>query len=125
MSVVHSNITTSRFAREFKSFSPQVQTLIESLDPTQFTVFEHMYSRRRRDRVIVFILSVLFGWFGIDRFYIGDVWFGLIKLLTLGFGGLLWFLDLFLIQFALPRANEAIAFKLIGEVKSVTQGRSA
>ena len=50
-------------------------------------------------------LSILFGWLGIDRFYIGDTGMGLGKLFTLG-GCVIWaFVDWFLISRAARRKN--------------------
>ena len=50
-----------------------------------------------RSRGTALILSVLFGWLGIDRWYLGyRLMFGL-KLFTLGMMGLWWLLDIFLL----------------------------
>ena len=49
------------------------------------------------------ILSVFLGEFGVDRFIVGDTGLGVLKLLTAGCFGVMWFVDLFLIS---KRAKE-------------------
>ena len=49
-----------------------------------------------KDPTIALILSILVGAYGIDRFYIGDIGLGMLKLITCG-GALVWFIiDIFL-----------------------------
>lgn len=51
-----------------------------------------------KDPTIALILSILVGAYGIDRFYIGDIGLGMLKLITCG-GALVWFIiDIFLIM---------------------------
>lgn len=42
------------------------------------------------------ILSILFGWLGADRFYVGHIGLGLLKLFTFGALGVWWFIDIIL-----------------------------
>ena len=44
-----------------------------------------------KDPTIALILSILVGAYGIDRFYIGDIGLGMLKLITCG-GALVWFI---------------------------------
>jgi len=48
---------------------------------------------RRKSQVTSFTLSLLLGWLGIDYFYLGFPLVGVLKLLTLGGGGLWWLVD--------------------------------
>ena len=51
----------------------------------------------QKDFLIALILSILVGAFGIDRFYMGYIGLGVLKLLTLGGCGIWWLIDLILI----------------------------
>lgn len=51
-----------------------------------------------KDPNIILLVSIFLGGFGIDRFLIGDIGLGILKLLTLGFCGIWVVIDWFLIQ---------------------------
>ena len=55
--------------------------------------------------VLVLILSIFLGGFGVDRFYIGDIGLGFGKLLTCGGLYFWWLIDLFLIMDATKEKN--------------------
>lgn len=50
-----------------------------------------------RNHLVALLLAVFLGWLGIDRFYLGSPGVGIIKLLTFGLFGILWFVDLIMI----------------------------
>lgn len=57
-------------------------------------------------------LSIFLGFFGADRFYLGYPTIGVFKLLTAGFFGLGWYLDIFLIALRIvqPAGGNSYAF---------------
>ncbi len=48
--------------------------------------------------IVNFLFSLFLGTWGVDRFIIGDIGLGVLKLLTGGCCGIMWFVDLFLIM---------------------------
>ncbi|SAM04176.1 hypothetical protein [Absidia glauca] len=62
-----------------------------------------------RSWFIATILAIFVGPFGIDRFYLGYIGWGIVKLLTAGLGGILWVVDIILILLnVLPDHNGCI-----------------
>lgn len=51
-----------------------------------------------KDPIMMLIISLLFGTLGIDRFLLGDIGMGVLKLLTGGLCGILTLVDWFLIM---------------------------
>lgn len=47
--------------------------------------------------VLCLVMSIIFGWIGVDRFLMGQVGLGILKLITLGGCGIWWLIDLILI----------------------------
>lgn len=66
-----------------RQMSNQQLTIVESLD--------------YKDPALTFTLSFFFGYLGIDRFIIGDILLGLLKLITLGGLGIWALIDLIFI----------------------------
>ena len=52
---------------------------------------------RKVNWVLCLVMSIIFGVFGVDRFIMGKVWTGILKLITLGGLGVWWLVDLILI----------------------------
>ncbi len=58
-----------------------------------------------------FVLSLLLGWVGADRLYLGSAWLGLLKLFTLGGFGVWWLIDVILLLCGAMKDGEG---RLIG-----------
>jgi len=55
---------------------------------------------------VALVLSLLFGWLGVDRFYLGQIGLGIAKFLTAGGFGIWWLIDVVLIGLKRARDSE-------------------
>ena len=71
-----------------------------------------MYSMAFKDPIIALVLSLVGGYLGIDRFYVGDTLLGVLKLITCGGLGVWTIIDYFLIMKTAKEKNfeKLIAF---------------
>ena len=60
------------------------------------------------------LLSIFLGEFGIDRFYLGKVGTGILKLLTLGAFGVWWLIDIILIVAGAMKDKQGLVVKYQG-----------
>ena len=73
-----------------------IAELKRELSSDEKTQFDLQYAQNAKNPTIALIISLFFGYFGIDRFYIGNIGLGVLKLITLG-GLMIWgIIDLFL-----------------------------
>jgi len=56
--------------------------LTQGMTEQQKFMFQAQYGSERRDRTLILVISILLGYLGIDRFLVGDVGLGLLKLLS-------------------------------------------
>lgn len=52
---------------------------------------------RKLNWILTLLMSIFFGWIGVDRFMMGKVFTGILKLITFGGLGIWWLIDLILI----------------------------
>ena len=53
---------------------------------------------RKVNWTLALVMSVVFGWLGVDRFIMGHVVLGILKLITFGGLGIWWLVDLIIIS---------------------------
>lgn len=56
-----------------------------------------MTEPRNVNWIVCLVMSIFFGWIGVDRFILGHIWLGLLKLITGGGFGIWWLVDVILI----------------------------
>ena len=62
-------------------------------------------NEREVNWILALLMSIFFGWIGVDRFIMGKVGTGILKLITLGGLGVWWLIDLILIATKYPFKN--------------------
>jgi TM2 domain-containing membrane protein YozV len=86
-----------------------LKSIRDSVPPERRDNFDLQFGGREKDPAVSLIFSLYLGYFGVDRFYLGQVLLGILKLITFG-GLLIWALiDWFLIMGATRNANARIA----------------
>ncbi|MBQ4049816.1 MAG: TM2 domain-containing protein [Clostridia bacterium] len=82
-----------------KYFLPEHRSMIKSaLECASDSAFDALNLIDLKDPTVYTILSIFLGGYGVDRFMLGDVGMGVLKLLTGGVCGILWLYDIFTIQ---------------------------
>ncbi len=57
----------------------------------------HYENKKKVNWVLTLIMSILFGGLGVDRFIMGQVGLGILKLITFGGCGIWWIIDIILV----------------------------
>lgn len=74
---------------------PSIKQMLETADES---LAINIMSVDFKDPTTLFLFSFLLGAYGVDRFMLGDVGMGVLKLLTGGLCGILWIIDMINIQ---------------------------
>jgi hypothetical protein len=90
-----------------------LQDALEVIPQAQRRDLEQSFEQASRSRRRAFVLSFCLGTLGVDRFYLGQVGWGFLKLFTASGFLLWWFADLFLIQAAADRHNQQLLRALV------------
>ena len=91
--------------------------MTRDLSQEQRMLFNSQLGGAMKDRNTTLILSVILGGWGVDRFYVGDMGMGLLKLFTLGGCGILWLIDLFIIRGRADDYNRQKAEEILAGVR--------
>lgn len=82
------------FAANGKKLPSEKSVIIrEKMQSTDDSRFSTISSVELKDPTTMLIVSILVGGLGVDRFMLGDVGMGILKLLTGGLCGILWLID--------------------------------
>ncbi len=98
---------------------------MNSVPENRRTEFQFAFQEQKKNRSTAFILSFFLGHLGVDRFYLGQVALGVLKLFTLGMLGFWWLIDLFLIMGAADTHNKNIILQLKMAYPSTVQENTA
>jgi TM2 domain-containing membrane protein YozV len=82
-----------------------LKSIRDSLPPDHRDNFDLQYGAREKDPAVSMVLSLTLGTLGVDRFYIGNVVLGILKLITVGAFFIWTIVDWVLIMDATRRAN--------------------
>ena len=85
--------------------SSQVPLIVEQLQKLDDEKLMVLTSVKYKEPTTVLILSLFFGGLGVDRFVLGDVGIGILKLLTGGCFGILTIIDWFLVTGKAKKRN--------------------
>ena len=80
---------------EFRAEQPNI--VINNANNNVNNNSNYGYVGRPRDKWVAFLLCLFLGFFGAHKFYEGKIGMGILYLLTLGLGGIGWFIDLIVI----------------------------
>jgi len=95
----------------------ELAQLQEGMTDQQKIMFITQYSSEKKERTVGLILSLLVGVLGVDRFYVGDIGLGVLKLLTFGVCGILAIVDWFLIMGRVDEFNRKKVREIAAAIK--------
>ena len=67
---------------------------------------------------MILVLSVVLGTLGVERFIIGDIGMGLLKLCTFRLCGILWMIDIFAIRAKVDEFNKKNANEILQGIRT-------
>ena len=103
---VNSNFVQNYLIANAKNFpEASIEQIREQLSNLTQYEFNRIQVVPIKDSLIMFILSFCFGTYGVDRFMLGQVGLGILKLITFGGCGIWWLIYLFLIMEETKKSN--------------------
>ncbi|WP_068310615.1 TM2 domain-containing protein [Polycladidibacter hongkongensis] len=94
----------------------QMKSIRDSVPEGRRDAFDMHFFDQERSPVVALVLGLLFGAFGVDRFYNGQILVGLLKLITAGGVGIWMIIDWFLIMGAVRVRNVERAYSIAAYV---------
>lgn len=91
----------------------ELAMMTRDLDETQKMIFQSQYSSEKKDRGTATILAFLC----YDRFWFGDLGLGILKLITWGFCGIWWLIDIFTAGSRCDEYNRQKAQEIVAALK--------
>lgn len=108
------NYLTNWLKENEKKFSKKDITYLKNkLNTLEQEKINKLTKEKLKDPYYITLMSIFFGWFGVDRFILGDFVLGIIKLLTFGILGIFWIIDIFIISKRTKDLNYKIVLKYI------------
>ena len=103
-----------------RSYYKHLVHLRDTLDENQKASFDEYFFRKRKNQTHIFVTSVFVGDLGIDRMAMGQVWLGILKLITFGGLGIWTLVDYFLIGSSARSKNILMATNFVTQLKGVS-----
>ncbi|CAI8404216.1 MAG: hypothetical protein CME93_02360 [Hyphomonadaceae bacterium] len=101
----------------YQAYRDLVVNTTSTLDESKRALFLNQLSASEKNPVIMFGFNAFLGTFGIDRFLVGDIISGILKLLTLGGFGIWVLVDCFLIAGRTRSKNANMLLQLAASLK--------
>jgi TM2 domain-containing membrane protein YozV len=102
-------------AKHFKpEHIPYITDQVKRLDDNQLNV---LMSVSLKDPTTILVVSIIVGELGIDRFLLGDIGLGVVKLLTCGGFLIWWIIDIFMVGDRAKEVNYQLVMQAIGHTR--------
>lgn len=98
-------------------YEAELMEMAASLDDKDRDKFIRIFQSSTKNPLALFGWNVWLGWLGIDRFIVGDILLGVLKLLTLGGLGIWQIVDCFLIGNRTRTKNMELADQLYNDIR--------
>lgn len=95
-----------------KGYTIELASIVASVPESKRQSFLTAFQASEKNPTLLFGFNIWLGWLGIDRFLVGDVVAGVLKLITLGGLGLWQLIDCFLIGSRARSKNITLARQL-------------
>jgi len=108
-----------------QSYTLELHSLIRSLPEANRNNFLNAFQPSEKNPVVLYGFNIWLGWLGIDRFLVGDVVAGVLKLLTFGGLGIWQLVDCFLIGGRARDRNIELARRMVASFQSSVEAAPA